>query len=161
MNESEQSRLLDVCDELIQNQKTLLLASRSADGNPAISYAPYVRAAGIFYIFVSHLAKHTQNLLCVPLASVLFIESETAADNLFARKRLTFDCQVMEIDRGDPVFEAILSLMTEQFGNTVAVLRGLADFHLLALKPESGQLIAGFGKAFAIDAEGRLQPHKN
>ena len=157
MTESERQRLQNDCDDLIRQQQTLLLASRSEQGGADISYAPYLREGQYFYVFVSELAKHTKNLLNHPQASVLFIEPEANARNLFARKRLTFDCQVLEISQTDPVYAQTLDAMANKFGEIVDVLRGLPDFHLLALTPKQGQFVAGFGKTFFVDAEGCLQ----
>jgi len=161
MSESELHTLQRECDQLIHQHKTLLLASRSNNGKAEISYAPYLRVETIFYIFVSELAKHTQNLLSNPQASILFIESETDAANLFARRRLTFDCQVVEVNKTDPAYSKTLDAMAEKLGKTLDLLRSLPDFHLLAIRPEQGQFIAGFGKAFAVDAKGRLQGRPN
>jgi heme oxygenase (biliverdin-IX-beta and delta-forming) len=47
--------------------------------------------------------------------------------------------------------------MTAEFGEIVSLLRQLPDFHLFALTPTQGQFIAGFGKAFVVDAEGQVQ----
>ena len=157
MTEAERQSLQHACDDLIKQQQTLLLSSRSEDGRADISYAPYLREGGKFYILVSELAKHTKNLLDYPHASVLFIEPEAEAANLFARKRLTIDCQVQEIHKTDPLYAQILDALTAKFGEIVGLLRSLPDFHLLALMPGHGQFVAGFGKAFAVDAAGCLQ----
>ena len=157
MTESEHHILQSECDRLIANHNTLSLATRSIDGNADISYAPYVRDDGNFYIFVSELANHTKNLLNHPQASILFIQAETETDNLFALQRLTLNCQVREIYKGDPTFADQLEAMTKMFGEIVNVLRVLPDFHLFALTPTSGQFVAGFGKAIPVDAKGHLQ----
>ncbi len=157
MSDSAFNGLQGACDALILSQHTLLLATRSSAGDAEISYAPFVRDGSSFYIFVSELAKHTQNLLAHPQAAVMFIEPEAEANNPFARKRLTFNCRAEEIDKSDVVYERQLQAMAGKFGDIVSVLRGLPDFHLLALAPSQGLFVAGFGKAMAVDADGRLQ----
>ena len=157
MTASELQHLQNACNQLLNQQQTLLLASRNQAGNADISYAPYLYADFKFYIFVSDLAKHSQNLRSHPHASIMFIEPETQATNPFARQRLSFDCRVQEISQADPVFTKQLDAMTTKFGEIVGVLRQLPDFHLLALSPTQGQFIAGFGKAFTVDAAGRVQ----
>lgn len=157
MTESDRHSLQIACDQLISSQKTLLLATRSSTGNADISYAPYLREGQVFYIFVSELAKHTQNLLTYPKASIMFIEPETDAANLFARKRLTLECLAAEISRADPAYSSIMDAMTEKFGTTMALLRSLPDFHLLTITPLQGQFVAGFGKAISVNADGLLQ----
>ncbi|MCK9607094.1 MAG: pyridoxamine 5'-phosphate oxidase family protein [Methylomonas sp.] len=157
MDDSERHSLQNACDELIRRQNSLLIASRSADGAVAISYAPYLREEAGFYIFVSEQAKHTQNLLVQPQASILFIEPEAEAGNPFARRRLTFDCRVLEISKTHAEYAQKLDGMAVKFGEIIGILRTLTDFHLLLLQPQAGQFVAGFGKAFTVDNLGRLQ----
>ena len=157
ISEAERNKLQAECERLISHQKTLLLATVSQDGNTDISYAPYVREENTYYIFVSELAKHTHNLFKHSQASVLFIEDENQAANLFARRRLTLDCSAREIKKDDPIYNRQLLAMTEKFGQIVDVLRSLPDFHLFALTPNRGQFVAGFGKSLVVDANGCLQ----
>lgn len=157
MTASERQNLQNACDQLISQQQTLLLASCNQAGNADISYAPYLYADFKFFIFVSDLAKHSQNLRSHPHASIMFIEPEAQASNPFARQRLSFDCEVQEIKQTDPVFGKTLNAMAAQFGEIISVLRQLPDFHLLTLIPRQGRYVAGFGQAFAVDAEGRVQ----
>lgn len=50
--------------QLIEAQKTITLATASVDAKAHCSYAPFVENdQGHFFIFVSQLATHTQNLL--------------------------------------------------------------------------------------------------
>ena len=156
-DETERLASQAACDRLIARQNTLLLSTHSEAGNADISYAPYVREDATFYIFVSELAQHTKNLLAHPQASVLFIEAESESANLFARQRLTLDCQAREIHKTNPIYAHQLEAMTEKFGAVIDVLRGLTDFHLLALTPNHGRFVAGFGKTFEVDATGHIR----
>jgi putative heme iron utilization protein len=141
------------CHELIASQQTLLLATASANSMPDISYAPFVRdKTGIFYIYVSELASHTDNLLNNPQASILFIRPEAESRNLFVIERAVFSCRVKEIARDDEMYATRLDALQEKFGEVVGVLRSLSDFHLFALFPETGRYVAGFGRAFTINA---------
>ena len=148
--------------ELIRAQQTLLLSTVSEQGDPECSYAPYVRdQTGVFYIFVSELATHTRNMLAKACASILFIQSENEVQNLFARERVVFECTVSEVKPEEDRYQIQLQMMEEKFGETVALLRSLPDFHLLSLTPVSGKYIAGFGRAFSINvADGTLKQVK-
>jgi putative heme iron utilization protein len=130
---------------------TLLMATVDPDGEPDASYAAYVEEGGDFYVFVSELSVHTKNLLESGRVSVLFIEEEASAGHLFARRRLTFRCRAEEIARGSIGCETILDRFEVRFGALIATLRGLQDFHLVRLRPESARYVSGFAKAFAID----------
>lgn len=157
MSEADTAQWQSRCDALIVQQQSLLMATLSSAGEADISYAPYLRHDGVFYIFISQLAQHTQNLLAHPQASLLFIEPEAQAQNPFARQRLTFRCSARVIAKDQADYALRLTEMTEKFGATVELLRGLPDFHLIALTPQDGLFVAGFGKAIAVDGQGCLQ----
>lgn len=161
MSETEDLDIIAMdCRELIASRQTLMLSTATADGIPDISYAPFVQdQAGRFYIFVSELATHTANLLHNPQASAMFIRSESNSDNLFARERAVFNCTVSEIAHDDKIYPIQLQALSAKFGKVVSLLRSLSDFHLLALHPESGRYIVGFGGAYIIDVnDGSLHP---
>ncbi len=136
---------------LIDSQHTLLLATSSDNGDADISYAPYLHFENVFYVYVSQLAKHTGNMLHSQQASVMFIQPEAEAANLFARQRLVFNCRVAEISQDDALYSQVLDAMHDRFGEVIGLLRSLSDFHLLALTPLQGQYVAGFGQAFSVD----------
>lgn len=156
MNQNQLSQWQPRCDALIANQHSLLMATKSAAGDAEISVAPFVRHDGRFYVLVSELAQHTQNMLQHPQASLLFIEPETETKNPFARQRLTFRCSVAAVARDDADYPLRLAQMSERFGDTVALLDSLPDFHLMALTPLDGLFVAGFGKAMTVDGLGQL-----
>jgi putative heme iron utilization protein len=158
--EADLDRARTQLDALQQGCRTLLLATADGQGEPELSYAPYVLHGGDFYVFVSELAAHTGNLLRSGRASVLFIENEADADHLFARRRLGYRCDAQDVAPEDERYGPVLGQMEAQFGNLVGLLRGLRDFHLIRLRPRSGQFVAGFGKAFEVvlDPEGGAEP---
>jgi putative heme iron utilization protein len=150
-NEQELSELCNAYQTLIASQQTLLLSTVSKNNQPEISYAPYVRdEREVFYIFVSDLASHTDNLRLTKQASILFIKPESETREPFARERITFKCSVSEITSDEAVFDEQLTNLHGKFGQIISVLKSLNDFHLFALKPISGQYVVGFGKAFKI-----------
>ena len=108
MSEISQQELEDIStryQELMASQQTLLLSTASTDGVPDISYAPFVRDhEGVFYIYVSEMVGHTVNLLNNPQASLLFIQAESEARNLFARERAVLNCSVKEISRDEAIY---------------------------------------------------------
>ncbi|MDT4290071.1 pyridoxamine 5'-phosphate oxidase family protein [Methylomonas sp. MO1] len=138
---------------LIANSQSLIIASSSELGTAEVSYAPFLEYQNTYYIYVSQLARHTGNMLRQRQASIMFIEPEAEAVNPFARRRLVFECAVGEVDKPQAAYAQLLDMLQDRFGETVSVLRSLADFHLLALTPLRGQYVAGFGKAFTIDVE--------
>jgi putative heme iron utilization protein len=132
---------------------SLLLATADAEGRPHASYAVHLAADGCFYVYVSGLAAHTRNLQARPEASVLFIEDEGRARQVFARKRYTCDCRAEPIARGAPEFEDVLGRFIEKHGGFMEMLKGLADFQLFRLVPERAVYVRGFGQAFELSGE--------
>ena len=135
--------------------RSVVLATADGDGLPDASYAPCLEdAQGNVYIFVSGLARHTQNLLAAGRVSVLFIEDEGETVNVFARKRVTLDCMAMPIPRDHPDWNGVLDGMAERLGKLVETLRDLADFQLFCLTPRTATYVRGFGQTFRFEGEG-------
>ena len=126
------------------------LATVDEHGRPEASYAPCIRDSRYIYVFVSELSRHTTNLIHNPQASLLFIEPEDGARQAFARRRLSYFAHAEEVARGSEAFARQIDNFRQQFGSIIDVLRGLKDFHLLKLVPQSGSYVAGFGKAFEL-----------
>lgn len=143
---------------LIDGCRTVILATASSDGLPNASYAPFVDHDGSFYVLVSGLAKHTSNLLSTGYCHALFITDEKDTVNIFARKRLSYNCEaiVLEIhsktssDSETHRANTVLAKMEERFGPTIKMLRSLPDFRLIELKPSEGTLVLGFGQAIPV-----------
>lgn len=135
---------------LREGQRSVMLATADADGEPEASYAPYLRDNGDFYLFVSGLARHTRNLLASGRAALLFIEPEEQARQIFARRRLSYRCAVSEVERADPDWPRLLAGFEDRFGPVMEMLRGLPDFRLLRLRPTGGRYVRGFGQAYEL-----------
>ncbi|MBY4676654.1 HugZ family pyridoxamine 5'-phosphate oxidase [Marinobacterium arenosum] len=159
ISQQELDRLSVDCRALMEARRSLLLSTLAADGMPELSYAPYLRDDdGSFYIYISQLASHTRNLLQHPKAGVLFIREESESRNLFARERLSFRCEAVEIDRQGEHYRAVLARMAQCHGSMITMLRELPDFRLFRLVPQSGSYVVGFGRAFEVEpASGALR----
>ena len=154
MSEKERADLLADINTLVTGFSTVLMATCSDDGDPEISYSPYVIFDGRLHVFVSDLSVHTGNLKSNPRASLLFIESESEAENLHARRRVTFPVTATLIARDDPTWESVLNQMQQQFGEIIPVLKSLPDFHLFAMQTESAVIVRGFADAHTVACEG-------
>ena len=131
--------------------KTLQMATASAAGEPEASYAPFVRTGdNAFYICVSDLSRHTGHLTATGRASVLIVEDESAAAQLFARRRLVFECGAEQVERGTERWHTMMDLFERKFGEVIGLIRPLADFRMFALAPRGGVFVKGFGQAYRI-----------
>lgn len=147
------------CQNFLASRKSILLSSQNAEGVLETSVTPFILLQDRFYIFVSELAQHTQNLLWLSQQSPekrhnisgLLVADESETEQLFARERLSFQFSVQRIEQDNELYNQALQLFSQQFGEVVEVLKGLPDFHLFALNSESGGYVRGFGQAFAFN----------
>jgi len=145
-----------LCEALLETSLSLHLSTIGEDGFPHSGYTPYLRDTGgkedvlAFYVFVSELSVHTRDMLKTPKVSIMIIEDEAACKQVFARTRVTYNCEVLQIGRDHVDYADVLDRLEQRQGNTVSLLRELPDFHLMRLRPFSGQFVMGFGKAFSL-----------
>ncbi len=132
--------------------KSVVLGTVSNAGQPQASYAPCVRdGAGNIYVFVSGLSAHTQNLTATGNASALFVEDEAQTTQIFARKRVSYRCTATLVERGSEHWQTIVQQFEARFGNIIDVMKGLSDFRIFQLCPQSGRFVIGFGAAYDVD----------
>lgn len=137
-----------------QELGSVIISTISKEGIPNASYAPFVMDDfKNIYIYVSGLSTHTQNLESNPHISVLLIEDEAKADQIFARRRLSFDCTATLIERETATWNQIVDQFQQRFGEIIEVLRGLADFRIFQLTPSEGRFVIGFGAAYHISGD--------
>lgn len=139
---------------LVDMFSTVLMATSSTEGEPEISYSPYAIVDGKLHVFVSDLALHTANLKSNPKASLLFIENESDADKLHARKRVTFSARAELVNRQSDHFRSVMNAMHSRFGEIIPLLESLPDFHLFAMSTECAVLVKGFADAHTIVCDG-------
>lgn len=152
MPDSSQDTLIQDYQAFPSQFGSAILGTTSESGEPQASYAPCVIDEDRnIYVFVSGLSAHTQNLTATGRASVLFIEDEAKTRQMFARKRLSYDCTAHLLERESAQWEAIAQQFEARFGNIVEVMKGLPDFRIFQLRPQGGRFVVGFGRAYDID----------
>jgi putative heme iron utilization protein len=147
----------------VDQYQSAMLSTISADGIPNASYAPFVRDDDRnFYIYVSGLATHTQNLASNPKVSILLIEDEANTQQIFARTRLSFECTAKELERESALWMNMVDRFADRFGEIIENFRGLADFRIFQLTPYEGRFVMGFGAIYPIQGDNldRLVPLK-
>jgi len=155
----DQSQQLADCLALVQSFDTLLLSTANKQAEPLASFSPYIYADGCYYILISELAGHTQNLQENPRASVMFIEAEESARNIYARRRVVVQVRVEQLARDSGQRAEVVEQMLQQHGETVKLLTGLEDFKLFKLIPTKGRYVIGFGKAYEWDVSKNTLQH--
>ena len=140
---------------ILENMQTVTLSTVDDNGIPNSSYAPSLRDDNNnFFIYISELSKHTNNLLNTKKVSIMIIEDESNANNIFARKRFTMDADSYVIDRDSKEWISVITLMENKFGDSIKFLKNLTDFHLFKLTPYKGLLVHDFARAFRYEGPG-------
>ncbi len=151
-------QIADEVESFKDEFNTILLASLSKDNKPHISYSPLLRYQGEYYLYISEVAAHCQNLRTnSDSAQVMFIENEDKAKSILARKRLTYDVSVKFLPRDD-FFNKVYDSFEERVGKNagLAQVRGMEDFHLVKIQFKEGRFVKGFGQAYSIDEQGKI-----
>lgn len=145
---------IEAYSQFITPFQSLMLATSTEDGTPNASYAPFVVDADRnFYIYISGLAAHTQNLAANGRASILLIEDEAETKQLFARRRLSYDCHGVLVPRDASHWGTIVDQFAARFGPIVEMMRELDDFRIVQLRPFQGRFVLGFGAAYQVDPQ--------
>lgn len=148
-----QDKISPEIQEFRDSRLCLQLASIDAEGFPHASYAPFVYRDLCYYILISDLAIHGQNLKQCNKVGIIMLDDEATAKDVFARRRLTYTAQAESVERESDTWQAVLDVMHARAGETSKTLSGLLDFTLYCLRPLSGRYVKGFGKAYVIDAD--------
>ncbi len=140
--EAVRDKLLRLC--------TLYLAINSADKVPEMGVSPFIRRDDGLYIYTSHLSPHVRNLIGQGEATCMLCADEGDSQNIWARNRLKFNVEVVEITRDDVNFDNLCNEFTSVHGPTMGLIRNFTDFHMIRLEPGKGVLVLGFAKAFIV-----------
>ncbi|UPQ90169.1 heme utilization protein HutZ [Vibrio sinaloensis] len=145
-----QGRLGPEIKEFRQQRQTLQLATVDEQGRPNVSYAPFVQNQQGYFVLISEIARHARNLQVNPNVSIMMIEDEQEAKQLFARKRLTFDAVATVVPRDSEQWQQVIAQMEQRFGEIIEGLSQLQDFVLFNFKAEKGLFVKGFGQAYQV-----------
>lgn len=146
-------KVLEDALSLPSDFKSVQLATASTAGIPEASYACYLFKEGKYYLYLSRLATHFHNLAQNPRCSLLFIENEADAKQIFARRRLSIQCLSQIIQRDSEKFQSIMTDFSDKFGHFMRAIRDLVDFDLFELSPQYGSYVAGFAQAYQLSGE--------
>ena len=136
----------------IEQFQSTILGTISENNYPFSSYAPFYYDGKQIYIFISDIATHAKNLQRLPRASCLFIKDECKSSNIFARKRISLQCDVSKIERDSDNYREIMQHFIARHP-MVEMLSQMQDFNLYALTPIYGEATFGFGEAYHIGGE--------
>lgn len=125
---------------------SIVISTITKDKNPQTSYAPFVKVNDSYYIIISETADHYHNMMRHNQVSIMFIQDELATNNVFFRRKMTFNCLAIKEQSSEA-----RELFTELHGDLVDMLLDKMDFHLFKLEVLNGRIVLGPGKAFSIE----------
>ncbi len=125
--------------------QSLVISSQTDKDEPYASYAPFVKVDDAYFFLISKIAKHYKNMLHHPIISIMFLEDESTASNIFFRKRLSYLAHTYFIE-DDIVKQAFI----DKFGGVVKRLFDM-DFIMVKCEIMRGKFVVGAGKAYEVD----------
>lgn len=123
-------------------------------GFPLVSMVLCAPAADFsaFYVHISKLAYHTQDILADERVSLMLRERDDARADPSQLARLSFTGQAFQLSLGDQDYSAAQSLYLKRFPAS-ALYFTFPDFYLFRITPQNGRFVSGLAKAFNLQAE--------
>jgi len=118
-------------------------------GAPLVSTTLYLAAPGFdaFYVHVSRLAWHTQDMAGDPRVALSIAETDDAREDPFTLARVTVRAEAAPIAEDPALKRAWLARFPAQ-----AVNFELADFAFWRLAPRDARFVAGYGRVHNLSA---------
>lgn len=141
-------------NEFLEPLQSLTISSLDEKAYPFTSYAPFVKYEHKYYVYLSLMAKHSSNLSKNKNSSIFFCEDEQSCKNIFARKRVSIQCEASRLDQNTQKEKTILDIFRDKFGNEmVDMLHKMGDFYLFEFTPFYGEAVFGFGQAYNLGGD--------
>jgi nitroimidazol reductase NimA-like FMN-containing flavoprotein (pyridoxamine 5'-phosphate oxidase superfamily) len=139
--------------KLIRKERIAHLATLRG-GAPMVSMTLYRPEADFsaFYVHVSRLAWHTQDMLQDPRVALSIAETDDARPDPFTLMRVSIRGQAVELPNGGPSFEHLKGAWLERFPEQEINFE-LADFSFWRIAPRDARFVAGFGRIHNLSAE--------
>jgi hypothetical protein len=134
---------------LVRKERVAHLGTLRA-GAPMVSMTLFMpeRDFSAFYVHVSRLAWHTQDMLKDPRVALSIAEADDGRADPFTLMRVTLRGAASEMKAGDASLKAAwLARFPEQ-----AINFQLADFSFWRIVPHDARFVAGFGRIHNLSA---------
>jgi hypothetical protein len=155
--DTETSRLLAA---VIRKERVTHLGTLRM-GAPMVSMTLYLpgkdfgadRSSGFsaFYIHVSRLAWHTQDMLQDPRAALSIAEADDGRPDPFTLARVTIRGEALNLPNDHAEFGELKKAWLERFP-AQAINFELADFSFWRIVPRDARFVAGFGRIHNLSA---------
>ena len=135
--------------KLIAQERVAHLATLRG-GAPMASMTLYLPGADFaaFYVHVSRLAWHTQDMLQDPRVALSIAERDDGRADPFTLMRVTLRGEAVDLKKDISLKDAWLRRFPQQ-----AINFELADFSFWRITPRDARFVAGFGRIHNLSAE--------
>ena len=124
------------------------------DGGPFVSMvltAPDP-SHSVWFIHVSRLSAHTQDLLKDPRVSLMLAMPDAGAGDPQQLARLTLVGEATELPNGSDEEASAKEIYLAKFPHMADIVGQLGDFSFWVIRPKSARFVGGFARAFTLDA---------
>lgn len=143
--------------ELDRKLARMLRSSRVAgfgtlrNGAPLVSMVAYLPEEDFsaFYVHVSKLAQHTQDILADPRVGLLISEADDGRPDPQTLARVSILGSAEQVGTGEPGYATIKTRYLARFPQS-APLFSFGDFGIWRIVPRSARFVAGFAQAFNL-----------
>ncbi len=124
------------------------------NGGPFVSMVLIAPSADLcnYYIHISRLAQHTQDIAADPRVGLLFMEKDDGSADPQQLARASITGRAFEISSGDLDYSQAQSLYLERYPASAPYFT-FPDFRLFRIKAEAGRFVAGFAKTIPLTVE--------
>jgi putative heme iron utilization protein len=136
---------------LIRNRRLAALGTLR-NGAPEVSMVLFAASPTSFYLHISRLAHHTQNILHDSRVSLMLAEPDDGERNPQTLARVSIQGDAVLIDDASAEHDEARSVYLEKFPSA-AMNFGLGDFGLYKIEPRTARFVAGFGQIFNLTAK--------
>jgi putative heme iron utilization protein len=147
--DSETSGLLA---DLIRKERIAHLGTLRG-GAPMVSMTLYLPGTdfSVFYLHVSRLAWHTQDMLQDPRVALSIAQTDDARSDPFTLMRVSIRGEAVQIQNEDSSFKNLKDAWLSRFPEQEVNFE-LADFSFWRITPRDARFIAGFGRIHNLSA---------
>lgn len=152
--EANMEKIKEQIKNLKSENSTMILATKTANDQAEISYAPYIYFNHKYYLIVAQIGTHYDNITQRKAFQGMIIESEQSAVNTFFRKRMIINFMYEKINNEEEIIEQFVSKHGQLVKQTL-----MMDFNIFELKMVNGRVILGPGQAFRLDENENIVSH--
>ena len=141
---------LGILSRLVRGQRVGALGTLR-NGAPHVSMAVYAVAPDFsaFWVHLSRLAFHTQNILQDPRVGLMISEPDTRSSDPQTLARVSIQGEARPAIRDTQESIDARSLYLNRFPEAIGNFE-LGDFDLYRIEPQSARFVAGFGRIFNL-----------